>query len=70
MYRIDHRNPLQGGVPHGPCGIEDIKMFQAVLPGYQLNVVSKEHLNSMIYSGHHANNYDVITSMPAFLARK
>ena len=42
--------------------------------------ISKEHLNAMIYSGpeaykclylyHHDNHYDVITSMPAFLARK
>ena len=45
-----------------------------------LNVVSKEHLNALIYSGpeahkhiylyHSDDHYDVITSMPAFLARK
>ena len=68
------------GVPLGPCGIPEVKKFQTTLPGYQLNVVSKEHLNSVIYSGpeaekhlylyHHDNHYDVITSMPAFLARK
>ena len=68
------------GVPLGPCGIPEVKKFQAALPGYQLNVVSKEHLNALIYSGseaekhlylyHHDNHYDVITSMPAFLARK
>ena len=67
-------------VPLGPCGIGEIKKFQAVLPGYQLNIVSKEHLNAMISSGpeadkclylyNHDNHYDVITSMPAFLARK
>ena len=43
-------------------------------------MVSKEYLNALIYSGpeaekhiylyHHDNHYDVITSMPAFLARK
>ena len=43
-------------------------------------MISKEHLNALIYSGpeaekhlylyHHDNHYDVITSMPAFLARK
>ena len=68
------------GVPLGPCGIPEIKRFQAVLPGYQLNMVSKEHLNALIYSGpeadkciylyHHDSHYDVISSMPAFLARK
>ena len=87
---VKHQRPLQGRLAHelhetagvhlGPCGINEIKKFQAVLPGYQLNVVSKEHLNAMIYSGpeadkclylyHHDNHYDVITSMPAFLARK
>jgi hypothetical protein len=51
-----------------------------VLAEYQLNIVSKEHLNALIYSGleaekhlylyHHDNHYDVITSMPACLARK
>ncbi|CAB3992512.1 Hypothetical predicted protein [Paramuricea clavata] len=68
------------GVSLGSCGIPEIKKFQAALPGYQLNVISKEHLNAMIYSGpeaekhlylyHHDNHFDVITSMPAFLARK
>ena len=63
------------GVPLGPCSITEVKKFQAVLPGYQFNVVSKEHLNALIYSGsvaekhlylyHHDNHYDVITSMPA-----
>ena len=51
-----------------------------VLTGYQLNIVSKEHLNALIYSGpeaekhlylyHHDNHYNVITSIPSFLARK
>ena len=68
------------GVSLGLCGIPEVKKFQATLPGYQPNVVSKEHLNALIYSGseaekhlylyHHDNHYDVITSMPAFLARK
>jgi hypothetical protein len=39
------------GVPLGSCGIPEIKKFQAALPGYQLNVSSKEHLNALIYSG-------------------
>ena len=47
---------------------------------YQINIVSKEHFNTLIYSGPqaskpiylyaHDNHYDVITSMPAFIARK
>jgi hypothetical protein len=87
---VDHRGKVQGrlarelhesaGVPLGSCGIPEVKKFQAALPDYQLNVISKEHLNALIYSGpesekhlylyHHDNHYDVITSMPAFLARK
>ena len=68
------------GVPLGSCGIPAVKKFQTALPGYQLNMISKEHLNALVYSGpeadkclypyHHDNHYDVITSMPAFLARK
>ena len=42
-------------VPLGPCGIPEIKRFQAVLTGYQLNMVSKEHLNALIYSGPEAD---------------
>ena len=47
---------------------------------YQINIVSKEHQNSIIFSGPdkekriylflHDNHFDVITSMPAFVARK
>ena len=68
------------GVSLGACGISEVKKFQAALPGYQLNVVSKEHLNALIYSSpdaekhlnlyHHDNHYNVITSIPDFLARK
>ena len=68
------------GVPLCTCGIPEVKKFQAALPDYQLNVISKEHLNALIYSGpeadrclylyHHDDHYDVIASMPAFLARR
>ena len=44
--QLAHKLHETAGVPLGPCGIEEIKKFQAVLPGYQLNVVSKEHLNA------------------------
>ena len=76
--RLAHQLHESAGVPLGPCGIPEIKKFEAALPGYQLNVASKEYLNALIYSGpeaekhiylyHHNNHYDIITSMPAFLA--
>ena len=73
----------KAGIPlHTPCGINEIKKFQKVLKDdYQIVVVSKDYFNGIIYSGasvrgakkiilfHHANHYDVITSMPAFLSR-
>ena len=78
--RLAHQLHESAGLPPGSCGIAEVKKFQAALPGYQLNMISKEHLNALIYSGpeadkclylyHHDNHYDVITSMPAFLARK
>ena len=89
-YIIDCRKPLQrhraqdlnekASVPEGPCGLNKVKAFQAYLTSYQLNIVSKEHQNTLIYSGPDAekriylysydNHYDVITSMPGFIARK
>ena len=67
------------GVPMTPCGIEEIKLFQAVLPWYQLVVVSGDHFNAIIYKGpdtekpiylyYHDGHYDLITSMPSFLGR-
>ena len=87
---VNHRRPQQSqlayelhekaGVPLGPCGIDEVKQFQAYLIDYQINIVSKEHQNAIIFSGPdkekkiylflHDNHYDVITSMPAFFARK
>ena len=91
-YKViaNHRNSLQeclahdlhqkAGVPIGSCGIDQVKQFQAYLTDYQINIVSKEHQNSIIFSGPdkekriylflHDNHFDVITSMPAFVARK
>jgi hypothetical protein len=67
-------------VPLVQCGLSEIKQFQTHLAEYQINIVSKEHQNSIIFSGPdrekriylyaHDNHYDVITSMPAFFARK
>ena len=44
------------GVPLKPCGIEEMKLFQAALPGYQLVVVSKDHFNAIIYKGPETEN--------------
>ena len=67
------------GVPLTPWGIEEMKLFQAAVPDYQLVVVSGDHFNAIIYKGpetekpiylyYHNGHYDVITSMLAFLGR-
>ena len=67
-------------VPLAPCGIPAVEMFQKHLTDYEINIVSADHNNSIIYpskptTSHakpiylylHSNHYDVITSMPAFL---
>ncbi|XP_052806406.1 uncharacterized protein LOC128235642 [Mya arenaria] len=69
----------QACVVPGKCGIEEIQKFQSVLTDYQINVVSGDHFNGIIYSGpetelkvylyFHNEHYDIITSMPAFLSR-
>ena len=68
-------------VPLGPCGIEEVKLFQKHLTSYEINIISANHNNAIIYpSGHsdnvtpiylylHDNHYDIITSMPGFLNR-
>ena len=58
---VDHRWPMQtrmaqelhtnADVPLGPCGIEEAKQFQMYLTEYQINIVSKEYNNKIIYSG-------------------
>ena len=70
----------KAGVPFGQCGLNEVKLFQTHLSEYQINIVSKEHQNSIVFAGPdaekriylyvHENDYDVITSMPAFFARK
>lgn len=50
---VKHDRPMQtclaqelhelSDLPLGPCGIPEVKKFQAVLPGYQLNVILKEN---------------------------
>ena len=68
-------------VPLGPCGIPEVEMFQNHLTNYEVNIVSGEHNNSIIYPPKpatskakpiylylHGGHYDVITSMPGFLS--
>ena len=71
-------------VPLGPCGIPEVEMFQKYLTNYEINIVSGNHDNSIIYPPKpstnnnvtpiylylHDNHYDVITSMPGFLSEK
>ena len=90
---IDSRNPLQrerafdlheaANVPLGPCGIDEVKLFQNYLVNYQIIVVSGTHNNSIIYPPkppdtdeksiislyYHNNHFDVITKLPGFLSR-
>ena len=71
-------------VPLQPCGLNEVKLFQQHLTNYQIIVVSEDHNNSIIYPPKppvnpdpeksiylyfHANHFDVITSLPAFLNR-
>ena len=69
-------------VPLGPCGLNEVELFQQYLVNYQIIVVSSDHSNSIIYPNqppanpdpeksiylfYHANHFDVITSIPGFL---
>ena len=68
-------------VPLGPCGMDEVKLFQQHLTNYQIIVVSGDHNNSIIYppkpSGtdekpaislyYHNKHFDVITTLPGFL---
>ena len=78
--RLAHELHEKCNVPIAECGLSEVKQFQTHLTEYQINIVSKEHQNSIIFAGPeaakrvylycHDNHYDVITSMPAFFARK
>ena len=62
-----------------PCGLEQVKEFQKVIPNYQICVVSKEQFNSLVYMGpmksksiyllYNDHHYDLIVSMAAYLNR-
>jgi hypothetical protein len=55
--RLAHQLHESASVHLWPCGIPEIKKFEAALPGYQLNMVSKEYLNALIYSGPEAEKH-------------
>ena len=69
-------------VPLGPCGLNEVGLFQQHLVNYQIIVVSGDHNNGIIYPReppaipnpeksiylyYQANHFDVITSLPGFL---
>ena len=68
-------------VPLGPSGIPEVELFQKYLTNYEINIVSGNNDNSIIYPPKpstsnnvtpiylylHDNHYDIITSMPGFL---
>ena len=90
-YIMDSRGPLQrekafdlheaANVPLGPCGLNEVALFQQYLTDYQIMIISGDHNNSVIYpppsSGTdekphltlylHDNHFDVITTVPGFL---
>ena len=93
-YIKDSRWPLQrerafdlheaANVPLGPCGLNEVELFQQHLVNYQIIVVSGDNNNSIIYPlqppanpdpeksiylYYHAHHFDVITSLPGFLNR-
>ena len=89
----DSRRPVQrqraldlhqaANVPQGPCGLNEVKLFQNYLVNYQIVVVSGTHNNTIIYPPqppgtdekpilglyYNNNHFDTITSIKGFLAR-
>ena len=74
---------IEAGVPFGPCGLEEVKLFQRHLTRYEINIVSLLQNNAIIHPPKdqaapdktpiylllHDNHYDVITKIPGFLNR-
>ena len=69
-------------VPLGPCGLNEVDLFQHYLVNYQIIVVSGDQDNAIIYPPeppanpnpeksiylyYQANHFDVITTLPGFL---
>ena len=63
-------------VPLGPCGLDQIKLFEIILCDYQFVVISAEHGHSIVHKGPESNkqikllmhdgHFDVITKLPGF----
>ena len=71
-------------VPLGPCGLNEVELFQQHLANYQIIVVSGDQNNTIIYPYqppvnpnpeksiylyYQAKHFDVITTLPGFLNR-
>ena len=68
-------------VPLGPCGLDEVELFQQYFTKYQIIVVSGDHNDSIIYPPKppgtdekqiislyfHDKHFDVITTLPGFL---
>ena len=69
----------QGGVPPGPCGLKEIRLFEIFLIGYQIIVISAEHGHAIVHQGPdsdkelillmHDGHFDVITKLPGFFSQ-
>ena len=93
-YIRDSSRPLQrerafdlhqaANVPLGPCGLNEVDLFQQYLVNYQIIVVSGDQDNTIIYPPqpppnpnpeksiylyYQANHFDVIRSLPSFLSK-
>ena len=63
-------------VPIGPCGLDQIKLFEIILDEHQFIVISAEHGHSIVHKGPQSNkqikllmhdgHFDVITKLPGF----
>ena len=82
----DSRSPLQrtlaqqlqeeARLPLGPCGLDQIKLFEIILCDYQFVIISAEHGHSIVHKGlksnkqikllMHDGHFDVITKLPGF----
>ena len=81
----DSRSPLQrtlaqqlqeeAHVPLGPCGLDQIKLFEIILCDYQFVIISAEHGHSIVHKGlksnkqikllMHDGHFEVITKHPS-----
>ena len=66
-------------VPFGPCGLDEVDLFQKHLTNYEITILSGDHSDSIVYPPNpsdkqpiylylHNKHFDVITRMPGFLS--